>query len=316
MAVVLNTRPADQNAGLSALLRAAGFEPLEIPLVDIVPDVEGLERLRRTQPNGFTGVFLSSPNGLRLLAAELLPMDLEAWTSKPFYLVGPKAAALVGELGGKVAFHPETASLEGFLAEYSPAAERGRKGVAGLVLARRWLHPCSASTRLDPAAFRGKGIEIENIPVYRPGRNPRAPALLARDAGAIEAAIFCSGSAVANFFDDAPPGLAGRLGKMDGILAVSIGPSTTQALAEKGVTGVLEAAHADDSSLVDALKQAYGSRTTRVLPREAKAGPGKKPSSPASATPEPQAGGNPGTKADPAHGGKTEARPEETERKP
>lgn len=270
MALVLNTRPADQNAGLSALLKAAGFEPLEIPLVDIEPDPEGLERLRHLHAARFNGVFLSSPNGLRLMATELLPADLEPWLEKPFYLVGPKAGELVRKLGARVAFHPQEASLEGFLKEFAPAAQ-GNSGVTGLVLAQRWLHPCSTSTRLDPAAFRKKGIEVENVPVYRPGMNPGAAAELAGAADTLEAIIFCSGSAVANFFAAAPPALAARLGKKDGVLPVSIGPSTTEALVAKGVEKPCEAAHADDSGLVDALKQAFGTRGTRILARDARA---------------------------------------------
>jgi len=274
MATVLNTRPADQNAGLSALLKAAGFDPLEIPLVGIESEPEGLDRLRHMQPTGFTGIFLSSPNGLRQMAGGLMPVELEPWMAKPFYLVGPKAGALVREHGGRVAFHPQEASLDGFLKEYAPSTQ-GNAGVTGLVLAQRWLHPCSVSTRLDPAAFRKKGIEVENLPVYRPGANPEAAGLLDRYAASLEAIVFCSGSAVAHFFAAAPPALAARLGKKDGVLAVSIGPSTSQALAEKGVEQRCEAVHADDSGLVDALKQAFGSRATRILTRPA---PPPKPS--------------------------------------
>ena len=267
MAVVLNTRPADQSAELSALLRAAGFEPLEVPLVDIAPEPEGLARLRGLKPSGFTGIFLSSPNGLRQMAAELLATELEPWMAKPFYLVGPKAAELVEAHGGKVAFHPRTASLDGFLAEYAPGSAQGSTGVTGLVMAQRWLHPCSVATRLDPAAFRKKGVEVENVPVYRPGLNPKACELLAKQGEALDAAVFCSGSAVAAFYEAAPPALAARLGRKDGILAVSIGPSTSKALADKGIDYCRQALHADNPSLVDALKQAFGSRATRVLGR-------------------------------------------------
>src|SRR6267142_1468048 len=121
MAVVINTRPADQSAELSDLLRRAGFEPLEIPMVDIVPDEEGLLRLRKMQPSHFTGIFLSSPNGLRHMEAGLLVTEMEGWLEKPFFLVGGKSAGLVEKLGGRVAFYPQEASLDGFLKEYTPA---------------------------------------------------------------------------------------------------------------------------------------------------------------------------------------------------
>ncbi|MDQ3003647.1 MAG: uroporphyrinogen-III synthase [Fibrobacterota bacterium] len=269
MALVINTRPADQNGELSELLRQAGFEPLEIPMVDIVPDEDGLARMRRLQPTGFTGIFLSSPNGLRHLQAGLLATELDKWLTKPFYLVGGKSVALVESLGGKVAFHPREASLEGFLKEYSPSASiqaSRAEGLTanGLVISQRWLHPCSASTRLDPAQFRGKKIEVENVPVYRPGMAPDAGDRLAAEAGKVDAVVFCSGSAVEHFFK-AAPALAARVGKKDGILAVSIGPSTSRALADLGTEYCREATHADNSSLVDALKAAFGGSATRIL---------------------------------------------------
>ncbi|MDB5103496.1 MAG: Uroporphyrinogen-III synthase HemD, partial [Fibrobacteres bacterium] len=248
-----------------------------IPMVDIVPDEEGLARARRLQPGSFTGIFLSSPNGLRHLEAGLLPNELEAWMAKPFYLVGGKAAGLVESLGGKVAFHPKEASLDGFLKEYSPAAPMHAAGTGnpianGLVMAQRWLHPCSASTRLDPAAFKQKKIDVENIPVYRPGMSPDAAKRLAAEGPRADAVIFCSGSAVDHFFQAAPE-LASRLGKPDGIIAISIGPSTSQTLSDRGVERCREAVHADNPSLVDALKASFGGSATKVLKKT----PEKKP---------------------------------------
>ncbi len=277
MALVVNTRPADQSQELTDLLQRAGFETTEIPLVEIMPDEEGLARLRRLPTTGFTGVFLSSPNGLRHMEAGLLPIELEAWMEKPFYLVGGKSASLVENLGGRVAFYPQKASLEGFLEEYSPTEAMHALGarnlsVTGLVLAQRWMHPCSASTRLEPTAFKAKGIGVENVVVYRPGMPPQAAAALGAQATSVDAVVFCSGSAVTNFFQAAPE-LGARLGRKDGILAVSIGPSTSKILIEKGVENYREAVHADNSSLVDALKQAFGGQATKVFTKQ----PEKKP---------------------------------------
>ncbi|MEO6094768.1 MAG: uroporphyrinogen-III synthase [Fibrobacteria bacterium] len=275
MATVINTRPADQNEELSALLRAAGFVPVEIPLVDIVPDEEGLARARRLQPSGFTGVFLSSPNGLRHMESGLLPNEFENWIAKPFYLVGPKSAGLVKKLGGRVEFYPKEASLEGFLKEFSPASLIRASGTGslsgnGLVMKQRWLHPCSASTRLDPAAFKAKGIEIENLPVYRPGMSPDAAERLAAAGPDANAAVFCSGSAVEHFFA-AAPALAASLGRPDGLIAVSIGPSTSQALSDRGVERCMQAVHADNPSLVDALKSAFAHSATKVMKKSPQA---------------------------------------------
>jgi uroporphyrinogen-III synthase len=279
VATVINTRPADQNGELSDLLRRAGFEVLEIPMVDIVPDEEGLARLRKLQPSGFNGVFLSSPNGLRQMASGLPAAELEPWMEKPFFLVGGKSSTLVRNHGGKVAFYPEEASLEGFLKEYTPAAAANagvKPGPGGLVLAQRWLHPCSASTRLDPAAFREKGIGVENVPLYKPAMAADAGERLMAEGRGADAVVFCSASAVAHFFRAAPE-LAARIGKAGGPLPISIGPSTSNALAGLDVEKCFEAAHADNPGLVDALKDAFGGAATKVLKKSpAKTDPEKK----------------------------------------
>jgi len=272
MALVINTRPKDQSGELSELLRRAGFEPVEIPLVGIEPEEEGLARIRKLQPRGFTGIFLSSPNGLRVLEAELLPNEAEAWIKKPFYLVGGKSAPFVESLGGRVNFFPQEASLEGFLKEYSPsdaakADVSSGTAAAGMVLAQRWLHPCSLSTRLDPAAFKKRGIEVENVPVYRPALPADAGGRLAKEGAAADAVVFCSGSAVGHFFASAPE-MAARLGQADGLYAITIGPSASKALADRGVDRFSEAPRADNTGLVDALKAAFGGSVTKVLKKK------------------------------------------------
>lgn len=270
MVKVINTRPADRAAPLSGLLRSAGFDPVEIPFVAVIADPEGLERAASLSPSGFTGIFLSSPNGLRHLQEGLLASQFERWVAKPFYLVGPAARPLVEAAGGKVAFVPATASLEGFLEEYRPVQG------TGLPMAQRWLHPCSASTRLDPAEFRKKGIRVENTPVYKPACPADLAARLGQDGRDAAAFIFCSGSAVENLFQ-AAPALAAALTLPKGPLAVSIGPSTTKALESRGVVSIRQAEHADDESLVDALKAASGGAKTEVLkadPRRAASVPG------------------------------------------
>lgn len=290
MVKVINSRPGDRAAPLSRLLRAAGFEPVEIPFVDVVAHPEGLEKAASLPPAGFTGIFLSSPNGLRYLQEGLLATQFERWTQKPFYLVGPAAVPLVEAAGGKVAFVPATASLDGFLEEYRPSQG------PGLPMAQRWLHPCSVSTRLDPAAFKQKGIKVENVPVYQPACPADLAARMGKEGQDAAAILFCSGSAVENLFQ-AAPALAAALTRPKGPLAVSIGPSTTKALQDRGVMAIRQAEHADDQSLVDALKAASGGAKTEVLksdPRPAPAArPAPKPAAQPVPAPAPESAGKP-----------------------
>jgi uroporphyrinogen-III synthase len=256
---IINTRPEGQNAELSDLLRKAGFTPVEAPLVTIIPVEEGVARLRKLPAASFTGVFLSSANGLKQMQAGLDEAVLSRWMGKPFFLVGNRGRALVESLGGRVAFVPEEASLQGFLREY-----RAAPGPAGLPLSQRWMHPCSSATRVNPAAFKERNVEIENIPVYKPGYPEDAPARL-REAADVTAILFCSASAVDHFHRAAPEALSKAVGALKGVLAISIGASTTEALRLRGIEAVHEAPHADNEGLIDALRQAYGGAETKVL---------------------------------------------------
>src|SRR4051812_18633622 len=118
---VLNTRPRIHSAELSALLARGGYEPLEVPLVELVLAQEGLAALSNLSPNEFDGVLLSSPNLLPLLA-ETNASRLQPWISKPWYLISNQARSQVEALGGTVAFVPQDASLAGFYKEFPPQA--------------------------------------------------------------------------------------------------------------------------------------------------------------------------------------------------
>jgi uroporphyrinogen-III synthase len=68
--VVLNTRPRDQAAELTALLRRAGCEPLEQPAIEIVPawQLAELQRVRDDlQRRAYAWLVLQSVNAGRLL---------------------------------------------------------------------------------------------------------------------------------------------------------------------------------------------------------------------------------------------------------
>ncbi len=262
MTRVLNTRPIGQNKELSQKLVQAGFVPVEIPLVEICPLEDGLRKILKLQASGYTGIFLSSPNGLRQMQAGL-DEDFEAWVQKPFYLVGGKSRHLVEGLGGKVAFFPQDASVAGFLKEY-PREAALNGGAKGMVFAQRWLHPCSALTKLDPENFKKCGVVIDNIPVYKPELPASAGERLIEECPTAAAVLFCSGSAVDNFFAAASD-QAFHLGKPGKLPAISIGPSSSEALRKHGVETVHEAVTADSQGLVDALRNLLIDTETKTL---------------------------------------------------
>ncbi len=294
---ILNTRPSGQNQELSRLLREWGFESIEIPLVEIGPLQEGLEKFQKLNPDHYGGIFLSSPNGFRLMQEYSSP-----WMKLPFFTVGSKTKNWIEKLGGTVAFCPKGSSLESFLLEFKSEI---LKNSNHFNFEKPWLHACSSSTRVVEKKFAEMGIRIENIPVYHPAlpesakerlktlfeinaENKNEKSFGNKNSGQQnypEGILFCSGSAVDNFFAANPMAKAIAEGKSMGmgmnspshaasgsgfelnsasisdtahalqnLAVISIGPSTTKALNMRGVTKVQEATVADDLGMVQALK--------------------------------------------------------------
>lgn len=246
---VLNTRPRDQAAALSTAARAAGFEPLEVPLVELVLLEKSLTLLGKLSDRNYDGILLTSPNLLPLLKRRNARVPA-AWIDKPWYLIGSRARTDVEELGAAVTFIPNAASLEGFLAEIPqhPSMHPGN----GL----RLLHPCSAKTRLDPAIFASAGIKVHNMAVYEPRCPAGTEAALQAAWPRARAVLLASGSAVHHLFL-AAPALARTLSSDDGPLPVSIGASTSRALRMYGVERFLQAPSADNAGLVEALRSTF-----------------------------------------------------------
>lgn len=242
MVRVLNTRPREQAPELSAALRAAGYEPVEVPLVELVLLRETLAPLRRISPDLYDGILLSSPNLLPILrhAGESVP---EAWLSKPWYLIGPRSIPDVEALGAKVAFVPRTASLEGFLEEFPP-----HEGL-------RLIHPCSAKTRTDPALFEARGISVHNMALYEPRLPEGSTERVEAAWEGLKAVLLASGSAAHHLFVAAPR-LARALALPESPLPVAIGDSTARALRMYGIERFVTCPTADNAGFIAALRAA------------------------------------------------------------
>lgn len=232
---------------LSAALAAAGFDPIDVPLVELVLLQDALSLLDRLSDRHYDGILLSSPNLLPLLQSlgRTVPA---AWRTKPWYLIGERARPDVEALGARVAFVPRgEASLEGFLAEI-PVQDN-----------LRLIHPGSTKTRLEPSLFTGKGIDLHNMALYEP-RCPDGAA------AALEAAwprltprgavLFASSSAVHHLFA-AAPALARTLVADDGPVPVSIGSSTTRTLRMYHVARSHQTPTADTAGFLETLNHIF-----------------------------------------------------------
>jgi len=162
---VLVTRPAGQARELSRLLRAAGAEPIELPLIGIVPvENDGPLREAMSGIDSFDWVIFTSANGVRLAdeALRALPSSREGGLASRLRgvkvaAVGPGTARAARELGLDVAFVPKRYSA-GSLAEEFPEKVEGLRVLL--------LRAEEASPALG-GGMRRYGAHVEEVAVYR-----------------------------------------------------------------------------------------------------------------------------------------------------
>jgi uroporphyrinogen-III synthase len=240
--VVLNTRPREQAAELSDLLRAAGYAPLEVPAIETVAAWEAADLanvLGRLRTDGYAWVVFSSRNAVRFFLDGLQevggsPADL----SRTKLLAGTGTADAL-EASGLAVTH----TLERFSAE------------AALSFLRTELEPMD--TVLVPRAAEGRdellnglGSHVDAPICYRTQAVP--PATLAEQIADtdIAAVIFASPSAVHSLVDGL--GVA-RLARPT---IACLGSTTAQAAQAAGLRVDRVAERTDLPSLVEAVSAA------------------------------------------------------------
>lgn len=143
------TRPREQAAPVVAALRAAGFEPVVCPLLEIEPIDDGA-----IDVNGYDWVVVTSANG----AAELARR--RTGEAPRIAAVGDVTAAALAEHGISADFVPSVASQDGLLAEFPQPA--GRVLFVGAEGARSLL------AEQLPADFRAVYRTVESPPAEPP----------------------------------------------------------------------------------------------------------------------------------------------------
>jgi uroporphyrinogen-III synthase len=155
---LLNTRPVGQAAGLSRLLREAGAEVLELPLVAIEPlAVEGSERQCLLDLDRYDYVFFVSANAARL-GLEAIEDYWPQWPHQlPALAVGPATSAPLLEAGLTV-ICPEQQDSEGVLALPELAEPAGLR-----VLILRG----DEGRELVADTLRERGARVDTVSLYR-----------------------------------------------------------------------------------------------------------------------------------------------------
>jgi uroporphyrinogen-III synthase len=258
---VIVTRAIEQTADLSARLTAQGAIPISLPLVSFAPPENyapldaALDHL-----HSFDWIIFTSANAVHSVTSRAtetnlvilrLPSSGSLRTSTPtpptsfpqIAAVGPATAAALTPTGLQVTYTAKT-HLGAALAE--ELGDRLRE--------KRVFLPRSDRANPDlPAALRKLNANVTEVIAYRtiPPSNTdqtRVNATLDHESDAI---LFFSPSAVHNFAE-----LAGRdrlAAAQNEIAIVAVGPITTRALHDAGVTRIITATDTTIASVVDAL---------------------------------------------------------------
>ena len=246
---VLVTRAAHQAARLSEGLRDLGAEPVEVPVLEILPpqSFEPLDAaLRRLHQ--YHWLVLTSTNTVRVLAerAAALGIARGSFSSIKVAAVGEATATAAREAGLSISFVPESYVAESLVAGLSAQAAGQRVLLVRAAIARDVI----------PDTLRAAGATVDVADAYLNGMPTAAPQLLRTAvADGIDAATFTSSSSVTHLANAAQA--AGIPWPIAGVPAISIGPITSSTLRELGWQPAIEADPSDIPGLIAAVAQFF-----------------------------------------------------------
>ena len=244
---VLVTRAQSPRSSLAQALADAGAEVVEAPATRIEPLDPGCLQGAIAHLDAYDWIIFTSQNGVERFWTALreLGLDARALAALRVAAVGPATAASLLEHGIAVDVTPERFVAEGVL-----DALAGRDDVGGT----RVLYVAADGARdVLPNGLTAMGARVDVAAIYRSvpdAAGAEAIRDFARHATDRSLAAFTSASAVRAFAD-----AAGEARSR--ITAASIGPATTAAACEAGLTVRVEAARSTIPSLVEAIV-AYG----------------------------------------------------------
>jgi uroporphyrinogen-III synthase len=210
--LVVVTRAAEQSGGLRKRLVEAGYDVLEVPVIEIVDPEDGGAALDRAldRLHDYDWLVVTSPNGGARVRAAL---EGRSASSRPrVAAVGPGTAEAVGVPVDLVA---TTSIGEGIVDDFATGP--------GRVL----LVQAATARPVVAEGLRSKGWQVDAVVGYRTVPAHPGSALIER-ARTADAVVFTSGSTVRHFV--AAAGVAGVPP-----VVVSIGPATTAVAEQVGV---------------------------------------------------------------------------------
>jgi uroporphyrinogen III methyltransferase/synthase len=259
---VLVPRARGQASDFSALLRARGAEPLEVPTIEIRPvaSTAELDRAVRDLAAGrFEWVVLTSVNGVAAVRARAQALGLGpgAVTTARVAAVGPATEAALREWGVDPDLVPEVATTAALGQAFPsrstggpPRAESGRVLLARADLANPELAAILGDKGWEPTEV----VAYHTVPVG--SLDPAARRRL--DRGEVDWVAFTASSTVKGFlrgYGGPPP---------PGIRVAAIGPVTADTARSAGIRVAATATDHTIGGLVAAIERAVARRPGRA----------------------------------------------------
>ncbi len=243
---VLVTRSAQQSGKLSEGLRALGAEAVEVPVIEISPPAsyEALDAALRRLDH-YDWLLLTSTNAVLPFHVRAMELGVSLSNLKLQIAAIGKATAQALEIVVhlKVALTPTE-----YVAESLVAALKEQIAGKRVLLVR-----ADVARDVVPDGLRSAGATVDVVDAYRNAMPAAAPAQLCKAlAEGLDAATFTSSSSVTHLAGAAT--VAGVSFPLKGVLAISIGPITSQTLRECGWAPAAEAEPHDIPGLIAAVR--------------------------------------------------------------
>lgn len=243
---VLVTRAAHQAGKLSDGLRGAGAEPVEVPVLEILPP-PSYDPLNQALQHlySYDWLILTSVNTVRAVTERASALRLSLRDPGPHIgAIGQATAEAARQAGLHVTLTPES-----YVAESLVSALATRIRGKHVLLARATI-----ARDVIPDALRKIGATVNVVDAYQNSIPAGAPERLrAALAGGIDACTFTSSSSAIHLAEVARA--AGIAFPLPGVKGISIGPVTSSTLREFGWEPVAEAAPHDIPGLLAAVIQ-------------------------------------------------------------
>lgn len=252
---VMVTRAKEQAAELASLLASYGAEPVEAPMIQIVPPADWIPVDRAIADiASYQWLIFTSVNGVISFMNRLRSNGLDArrLAGCTICCIGPRTAQELEKFGVAADIIPSDYQAEGVL-----AALEGRQ----LSRARVLIPRAEVARELLPDELRARGALVDVVPVYRtiaPSEAVEAwrQQLANRD---IHVVAFTSSSTVRNFVE-LVGGAETAKELLKPVAIACIGPITAKTVEEYGLTVSILSRENTVPALAEAIAQAYGNR--------------------------------------------------------